>query len=138
MQSIGKIKSYCSSRPPCVLSPVFPSIRHSPSETTVSAAGLLIQSLGISHPLRLYNLVPHRGFLTGEYYTIILLHQLGKKGLLATVCYHHARGGKISEEKEEKSSKNKGLSLSSLAPHFFCTGDECNAGNGFLFAQRLC
>ena len=91
----------------------------------MSAAGLLIQSLGISHPLRLYNLFPHRGFLTGEYYTIILLHQLGKKGLLATVCYHHARGGKISEEKEEKSSKNKGLSLSlsSLAPYVFCTGD---------------
>lgn len=49
-------------------------------DTIVSAVRAVIQSLGIHGRPQLYNFVPPCKFLTGEYYTIILLHQLKKAG----------------------------------------------------------
>lgn len=49
-------------------------------DTIVSALRAVIQSLGIHGHPQLYNFVPPCKFLTGEYYTIILLHQVKEEG----------------------------------------------------------
>ncbi len=53
-------------------------------DTIVSAPRAVIQSLGIYGRPQLYNFVPPCKFLTGEYYTIILLHQLNEEGSLVS------------------------------------------------------
>lgn len=69
--------------PPNVFHPPF-DINCFLCDTVVSALRAIIQSLGIHGRPQLYNFVPPFMFLTGEYYTIILLYQLKEEGSLVS------------------------------------------------------